>query len=108
MKRQMPRARDLAPLLKFKKLEPSPRERRLSKALTIEDLRRVARRRTPKAAFDYTDGAADGEVSLARARQAFADVEFHPSILRARSRSRACRPWPTRSGWPRSAWTRSS
>ena len=27
-------------------------------------------------------GAADGEVSLARARQGFADVEFHPSILR--------------------------
>ena len=29
-------------------------------ALTIEDLRRIAKRRTPKAAFDYTDGAADG------------------------------------------------
>src|SRR6185436_10298565 len=37
---------------------------------------------TPRAAFDYTDGAADGEVSLSRARQAFADVEFHPSVLR--------------------------
>jgi L-lactate dehydrogenase (cytochrome) len=46
------------------------------------DLRRVAKRRTPKAAFDYTDGAADGEVSLARARQAFEDIEFHPAILR--------------------------
>jgi len=42
----------------------------------------MARRRTPKAVFDYTDGAAEGEISLARARQAFADVEFHPSILR--------------------------
>ena len=50
--------------------------------MSIEDLRRVARRRTPKAVFDYTDGAAEGEISLARARQAFADVEFHPSILR--------------------------
>ena len=82
MKRQMPKAHDLRPLLKFKKPELSPRTRRLEKALTIEDLRRVAKRRTPKAAFDYTDGAADGEVSLARARQAFADVEFHPAILR--------------------------
>lgn len=82
MKRQLPQRRDLAPLLKFKKPELSPKARRLERALTIEDLRRVAKRRTPKAAFDYTDGAADGEVSLARARQAFADIEFHPAILR--------------------------
>ena len=82
MKRQLPKRRDLAPLLKFKQPELSPKARRLEKALTIEDLRRVAKRRTPKPAFDYTDGAADGEVSLARAREAFADVEFHPSILR--------------------------
>jgi L-lactate dehydrogenase (cytochrome) len=82
MKRQMPKKHDLAPLLKFKKPELSPKARRLEKALTVDDLRRTAKRRTPKAAFDYTDGAADGEVSLARAREAFADVEFHPSILR--------------------------
>jgi len=80
--RRLPRRHDLAPLLKFKRPVLSPRERRLAAALTIEDLRRAARRRTPRAAFDYTDGAADGEVSLSRARQAFADVEFHPSVLR--------------------------
>ncbi len=82
MKRQVPQWHDLAPLMKFKKPELSPKRRRLEKALTIEDLRRVAKRRTPKAAFDYTDGAADGEVSLGRARQAFSDIEFHPSVLR--------------------------
>ena len=82
MKRQVPKPRDLAPLLRFRRPVLSARDRRLASALTIEDLRRIARRRTPKAAFDYTDGAADGEVSLARARQAFADVEFHPSVLR--------------------------
>jgi L-lactate dehydrogenase (cytochrome) len=80
--RRLPRRHDLAPLLKFKRPVLSPKERRLAAALTIEDLRRAAKRRTPRAAFDYTDGAADGEVSLSRARQAFADVEFHPSILR--------------------------
>lgn len=82
MKRQLPRRHDLAPLLTFKKPTMSPKQRRLASALTIEDLRRIAKRRTPKAAFDYTDGAADGEVSLARARQAFGDVEFNPAILR--------------------------
>ncbi len=82
MKRQLPNRHDLAPLLKFKKPVLSPKERRLASALTIEDLRRIAKRRTPKAAFDYTDGAAEGEVSLARAREAFGDVQFNPAILR--------------------------
>jgi L-lactate dehydrogenase (cytochrome) len=82
MKRQLPRRRDLAPLLQFKKPVWSAQERRLASALTIEDLRRVAARRTPRAAFDYTDGAAEGEVSLHRARQAFVDVELHPAVLR--------------------------
>ena len=82
MKRQLPKRHDLAPLMQFKKPELSPKRRRLDGALTIDDLRTVAKRRTPKAAFDYTDGAADGEVSLARAREAFGDIEFQPSILR--------------------------
>ncbi|WP_299056774.1 alpha-hydroxy acid oxidase [uncultured Nocardioides sp.] len=82
IKRQLPNRHDLAPLLKFKQPVWSAKERRLAKALTIEDLRRIAKRRTPQAAFDYTDGAAEGEVSLARARQAYADVEFHPAVLR--------------------------
>src|SRR5690606_16266568 len=57
------------------------KRRRLSAALTIEDLRRIAKRRTPAAAFDYTDGAAEGEISMRRSVEAFEDVEFHPSIL---------------------------
>jgi isopentenyl diphosphate isomerase/L-lactate dehydrogenase-like FMN-dependent dehydrogenase len=68
--------------VRFRRPPLSSTDRRLAAALTIEDLRRIARRRTPRAAFDYTDGAAEGELSLARARQAFTDVEFHPSILR--------------------------
>src|SRR5215213_5243816 len=82
MDRRLPRPRELAPLIKFKKPRLNPTARRLSAALTIEDLRRIAKRRTPKAAFDYTDGAAEEELSLARARQAFRDIEFHPTILR--------------------------
>ncbi|BAK34258.1 oxidoreductase [Microlunatus phosphovorus NM-1] len=82
VERHLPKPRELAPLLQFKKPELSAKRRRLEGALTIADLRAIAKRRTPKAAFDYTDGAAEGEVSLARARQAFQDIEFHPSILR--------------------------
>jgi L-lactate dehydrogenase (cytochrome) len=68
--------------MKFKKPELNGRKRRLESALTIYDLRDIAKRRTPKAAFDYTDGSAEDEISLRRARQAFRDVEFSPSILR--------------------------
>jgi len=54
----------------------------LSRAHTIGDLRSIARRRTPRAVFDYTDGAAEAEISLRRARAAFRSVEFRPSVLR--------------------------
>jgi len=81
VKRQFPNPRDLAPLLRFKKPELNGKKRRLDKALTIADLRAIAMRRTPKAPFDYTEGAAEGEISLARAREAFSDVEFHPAVL---------------------------
>src|SRR3954454_21609303 len=82
MRRRLPRPRELTALLGFRRAQLSATKRRLAAALTIDDLRTIAKRRTPKAAFDYTDGAAEEELSLARARQAFLDIEFSPSILR--------------------------
>jgi len=82
VQRQLPKVGELLELMQFKKPELDGRKRRLDAALTIGDLRAIAKRRTPKAAFDYTDGAAEGELSLDRARRAFEDVEFHPDILR--------------------------
>ena len=80
-RRRMPKAGELAPLIRFRRPDLDRTRRRLAAASTVADLRRIARRRTPRAAFDYTDGAAEDEISLARARQAFRDIEFHPSIL---------------------------
>src|SRR6185437_1857038 len=82
VQRQFPKPDEIFELMRFKKPQLNGKKRRLAAALTIEDLRAIAKRRTPKAAFDYTDGAAEGELSLRRARQAFRDVEFHPSILK--------------------------
>jgi len=82
VKRQFPNPVELMKIMKFKKPTMNAKKRRLDGALTICDLQAIAKRRTPKAAFDYTEGAAEGELSLARARQAFEDIEFHPSILR--------------------------
>jgi L-lactate dehydrogenase (cytochrome) len=82
VQRQFPKPAEIFELLRLKPPELDARKRRLEAALTIQDLRAIAKRRTPRAVFDYTDGAAEDEISIARARQAFRDVEFHPSILR--------------------------
>ncbi len=81
IERQLPRPRDMRPLIRFKRPAVNPAQRRLDAALTIADLRRIAKRRTPRAAFDYADGAAEAEISLARARRAFAGLQFNPAIL---------------------------
>ena len=81
VKRRIPSPKDLAQLLKFRKFILSPTKRRLSKALTIYDLRDIAKRRTPQAPFDYTDGGADTESSLTRTRTAYEKLEFQPKIL---------------------------
>jgi len=82
VKRRIPSPKDLAQLLRFRKVILSPRRRRLTRALTIYDLRDIAKRRTPQAPFDYTDGGADTESSLTRARAAYEKLEFQPRILR--------------------------
>jgi len=82
VKRRIPSPKDLAQLLRFRKVILSPRKRRLTRALTIYDLREIAKRRTPQAPFDYTDGGADTESSLTRARAAYEKLEFQPRILR--------------------------
>jgi L-lactate dehydrogenase (cytochrome) len=82
LNRQFPKPAEVLELLQFKKPEFNGKKRRLDSALTTQDLRRIAKRRTPAAAFDYTDGGAEGEISMLRARQAFEDIEFHPDILK--------------------------
>ncbi len=80
--RQVPKWSELKPLLRPKRVDLNMTRRRLDSALTIADLRTVARRRTPRAVFDYTDGAAEQEISLRRARGLFQALEFRPSVLR--------------------------
>jgi L-lactate dehydrogenase (cytochrome) len=82
VKRRVPRPSELAPLLRPAPFIRDATQRRLLRAASIADLRRIARRRTPRAVFDYTDGAADGELSLNRARAAFSRLEFLPTVLR--------------------------
>jgi L-lactate dehydrogenase (cytochrome) len=46
--------------------------------VNIEDLRTLARRRLPKAVFDYVDGGAEGEVTLRENTRAFEAISFRP------------------------------
>ncbi|AZI57106.1 alpha-hydroxy-acid oxidizing protein [Nakamurella antarctica] len=80
-KRQIPKWSEFKPLIKAKPIELNGTKRRLSKALTINDLRTAAKKRTPGSVFDYTDGAAEGEITIRRSRELFGDLEFRPSIL---------------------------
>jgi isopentenyl diphosphate isomerase/L-lactate dehydrogenase-like FMN-dependent dehydrogenase len=48
------------------------------KIFSVEDARRYARSSTPKALFNYIDGAAEGEVTAAANQRAFEDVKFRP------------------------------
>lgn len=80
--RRLPRWSELRPYLRTQPLRRSAVERRLAGAADIADLRDIARRHTPRAVFDYVDGAAESETSLRRSREAFGRVEFTPSVLR--------------------------
>src|SRR3984893_15903780 len=49
-----------------------------SRVVNIEDLRALAQRRLPKSVFDYLDGGAEAECTLAENCRAFRDVLFRP------------------------------
>src|SRR5918912_1445068 len=50
-------------------------------AHSVADLRAMARRRLPRMVFDFCDGAAEDEITLARNEQAFHEIEFIPQPL---------------------------
>lgn len=80
--RRVPRWSEWAPILRPQSVPGNRTDRRLTRMASIADLREAARRRMPRAVFDYADGAAGDEISMDRSRKAFARVEFVPSVLR--------------------------
>lgn len=57
----------------------------VARALTISDLRELARRRLPRMVFDYIDGGADAEITLRENCRAFEQVLFRPRCAVATS-----------------------
>ncbi len=81
-KRRFPRPSEIIPLIGFSLPSFKRNEARLAKTADLQDIRKLALKRTPRAVFDYTDGAAGSESSLNRAREVFDSVEFSPRVLR--------------------------
>jgi L-lactate dehydrogenase (cytochrome) len=72
----------LRSVVRFRRIETDRVERRLAGAASVEDLRRLARRRLPGGVFDYIDGGAEDERTLAANQKAFAATTFRPRVLR--------------------------
>ncbi|MEU4422134.1 alpha-hydroxy acid oxidase [Actinoplanes sp. NPDC024001] len=81
--RQMPKWSELRSVVQFQRPQLNRTARRLQRALSIRDLRAVARRTTPRAVFDYVDGAAEEEITAKRNVAAFRRVTFCPDALRS-------------------------
>src|SRR3954447_19096119 len=72
----------LRSVVRFQPVETDRVERRLRRAASVADLRRIAKRRLPGGVFDYIDGAAEDERTLRANESAFASVGFRPRVLR--------------------------
>ncbi len=72
----------LRSVMRFRRFETDPVARRLERVASVADLRRIARRRLPRGVFDYIDGAAEDERTLAANCDAFARVAYRPRVLR--------------------------
>ena len=76
----------LRSVIRFERIETDPVRRRLKRSASVEDLRRIARRRLPGGVFDYIDGGAEDERTLAANQDAYARTTFRPRVLRGVSK----------------------
>jgi L-lactate dehydrogenase (cytochrome) len=75
------KAAEIRRLIQMKPVELNATRRRLSACHDIGDLRTAGRRLIPRPVFDYVDGAADEELSMAANTRAFRRWRFRPRAL---------------------------
>ncbi|MEL7206949.1 MAG: alpha-hydroxy acid oxidase [Actinomycetota bacterium] len=71
----------LRSVVRLRRLQLDPVERRLQRAANVDDLRTLARRRLPAGVFDYIDGGAEDERTLGDNSAAFSRIGFRPRVL---------------------------
>jgi L-lactate dehydrogenase (cytochrome) len=69
-------------LIQLRRFERDPVQRLLDRCHMPDDFRAVARRKLPRAVFDYVDGGADEEIALQANRDAFLRRKLRPQLLR--------------------------
>jgi L-lactate dehydrogenase (cytochrome) len=72
----------LRSVLQFRRFEFDANKRRLARSANVDDLRKIAKRRLPRGVFDYIDGGAEDERTLAANEDAYARLTFRPRVLR--------------------------
>ncbi len=82
MKRQFPRWKNIKPLLGWSLPKFPLQDRKLKRVVNLQEMRLLARKRVPKAVFDYVDGGANDEISYQRSAETFSKVQFHARVLR--------------------------
>jgi L-lactate dehydrogenase (cytochrome) len=75
------KVREMRRLVQLRRVPADANARRLGACFDVTDLRRAARRRIPRPVFDYVDGAADEEISVAANVAAFRAWRFLPRVL---------------------------
>ena len=82
MKRQFPRWKNIKPLLGWSLPKFPLEDRKLKRAVNLQEMRLLAKKRVPKAVFDYVDGGANDEISYQRSAEVFSKVQFNARVLR--------------------------
>lgn len=82
MKRQFPRWKNIKPLLGWSLPKFPLEDPKLKRVVNLQEMRLLARKRVPKAVFDYVDGGANDEISYQRSAETFSKVQFHARVLR--------------------------
>ncbi|HEY5985909.1 MAG TPA: alpha-hydroxy-acid oxidizing protein, partial [Streptosporangiaceae bacterium] len=73
--------REISQLIRMRPVELDATRRRLARCHDIHELRACAQRRIPRPVFDYVEGGADEELSMAANREAFTRWRFLPHTL---------------------------
>lgn len=81
VRRQFPKVRELAPLVRIPTSLPG-RHHRVSRAQSIDDLRLLAQHYAPRPVYDYVAGGGDEEITLERNAAAYRAISFAPTVLR--------------------------
>ena len=86
MKRQLPRWKNIKPLLGWSMPKFPLQDRKLKSVVNLAEMRNLAKKRVPKAVFDYVDGGANDELAYVRSQEIYSRVEFKARVLRDVSR----------------------